>query len=122
MELHLALDDGLWLGTLTQAGARLGLPLVAAGDVHLHARAAKPLQGVFTAVGLGRSLADPTVLARYERTHWLASRPTYLATQLVAGLYTSESAPARLARHVAQRIGQKLPPFRQVVAASLTGA
>ena len=71
---------------------------------------------------LGRSLADPTVLARYERTHWLASRSTYLATQLVAGLYTSESAPARLARHVALRIGQKLTPFRQVVAASLTGA
>ena len=71
---------------------------------------------------LGRSLADPAVLARYERTHWLASRPTYLATQLVAGLYTSESAPARLARHVALRIGQKLTPFRQVVAASLTGA
>ena len=58
VELHLALDDGLWLGTLTQAGARLGLPLVAAGDVHLHARAAKPLQDVITAVGLGRSLAD----------------------------------------------------------------
>lgn len=71
---------------------------------------------------LGRSLADPAVLARYERTHWVASRPTYLATQLVAGLYTSESAPARLARHVALRIGQKLTPFRQVVAASLTGA
>ena len=71
---------------------------------------------------LGRSLADPAVLARYERTHWLASRPTYLATQLVAGLYTSESAPARVARHVALRIGQKLTPFRQVVAASLTGA
>lgn len=71
---------------------------------------------------LGRCLADSTVLARYERTHWLASRPTYLATQLVAGLYTSESAPARLARHVALRIGQKLTPFRQVVAASLTGA
>lgn len=71
---------------------------------------------------LGRSLADPAVLARYERTHWLASRPTYLATQLVAGLYTSESAPARLARHVALRVGQKLAPFRQMVAASLTGA
>jgi ubiquinone biosynthesis UbiH/UbiF/VisC/COQ6 family hydroxylase len=71
---------------------------------------------------LGRSLADPSVLARYERTHWLASRPTYLATQLVAGLYTSESAPARLARHVALRVGQRLAPFRQMVAASLTGA
>lgn len=70
---------------------------------------------------LGRSLADERVLARYERTHWLASRPTYLATQLVTRLYTSESPPARLARHVALRIGQRLAPFRQAVAASLTG-
>jgi len=54
----MALDDGLWLHTLTEVGARLGLPLVAASDVHLHARAAKPLQDVITAVRLGRSLAD----------------------------------------------------------------
>lgn len=53
----MALDDGLWLRTLTQAGVRLGLPLVAAGDVHLHARAAKPLQDVLTAVRLGRAVA-----------------------------------------------------------------
>jgi len=58
VELHMALDDGLWLHTLTEVGARLGLPLVAASDVHLHARAAKPLQDVITAVRLGRSLAD----------------------------------------------------------------
>ncbi|MBS0506056.1 MAG: error-prone DNA polymerase [Proteobacteria bacterium] len=58
VELHMALDDGLWLRTLTQAGARLDLPLVAAGDVHLHARAAKPLQDVITAVRLGRGVAD----------------------------------------------------------------
>ncbi len=58
VELHMALDDGLWLRTLAQAGARLGLPLVAAGDVHMHARAAKPLQDVITAVRLGRRVAD----------------------------------------------------------------
>lgn len=57
VELHTAPDDGLWLRTLTQAGARLGLPLVAAGDVHMHSRAAKPLQDLLTAVRLGRSVA-----------------------------------------------------------------
>ncbi|WP_287804883.1 error-prone DNA polymerase [Diaphorobacter sp.] len=57
VELHTAPDDGLWLRTLTQAGAQLGLPLVAAGDVHMHSRAAKPLQDVLTAVRLGRSVA-----------------------------------------------------------------
>ncbi|WP_312303447.1 error-prone DNA polymerase [Diaphorobacter nitroreducens] len=57
VELHTAPDDGLWLRTLTQAGAQLALPLVAAGDVHMHSRAAKPLQDVLTAVRLGRSVA-----------------------------------------------------------------
>lgn len=104
-------DAACGMHPVTAHGFNLGLKSVEALAVELQ-RARR----------LGRSLADPTVLARYERTHWLASRPTYLATQLVAGLYTSESAPARLARHVALRIGQKLTPFRQVVAASLTGA
>ncbi|MBY0466113.1 MAG: 5-demethoxyubiquinol-8 5-hydroxylase UbiM [Burkholderiales bacterium] len=71
---------------------------------------------------LGRGLADAAVLARYERAHWLASRPTYLATQLVTHLYTHEAAPARLLRQAALRIGQRFAPFRRAVAASLTGA
>lgn len=70
----------------------------------------------------GQPLADAAVLARYERTHWLASRPTYLATQWVAGLYTSETPAARVVRHVALRVGQRLAPFRRALAASLTGA
>lgn len=58
VELHLAPDDGLWLATLQQAGAALGLPLVAAGDVHMHSRLRKPVQDVITAVRLGRSVAE----------------------------------------------------------------
>ncbi|WP_366936010.1 PHP domain-containing protein, partial [Acidovorax sp.] len=57
-ELHLAPDDGLWLATLQRVGAQLGLPLVAAGDVHMHARSRKPLQDVITAVRLGCSVAE----------------------------------------------------------------
>ena len=90
VELHLALDDGLWLGTLTQAGARLGLPLVAAGDVHLHARAAKPLQDVITAVGLGRSLADCGFALQPHAEKRLRPR-----SQL-AGLYPPELLAATL--------------------------
>ncbi len=90
VELHLALDDGLWLGTLTQAGARLGLPLVAEGDVHLHARAAKPLQDVITAVGLGRSLADCGFALQPHAEKRLRPR-----SQL-AGLYPPELLAATL--------------------------
>ncbi|WP_298207735.1 error-prone DNA polymerase [Acidovorax sp.] len=58
VELHLAPDDGLWLATLQQAGAALNLPLVAAGDVHMHSRLRKPLQDVATAVQRGCSVAE----------------------------------------------------------------
>nr|WP_169798051.1 DNA polymerase III subunit alpha [Comamonas terrae] len=58
VELHLAPDDSLWLQTLQQVGAALGIPLVACGDVHMHARSRKPLQDVATAIRLGRPVAE----------------------------------------------------------------
>ncbi len=57
-ELLLRPDDDLWLATLQRVGAALDLPLVAAGDVHMHVRSRKPLQDVLTAVRLGRSVAE----------------------------------------------------------------
>jgi error-prone DNA polymerase len=57
-ELTHGLDDALWLATLREAGARTGVPLVAAGDVHMHVRSRKVLQDVLTAVRLGRPVAE----------------------------------------------------------------
>ena len=37
---------------------RTGVPLVATGDVHMHARSRKPLQDVITAVRLGKPVAE----------------------------------------------------------------
>ncbi|MBT2325683.1 error-prone DNA polymerase [Variovorax paradoxus] len=58
VELQNELDDDLWLATLQQAGAQAGVPLVAAGDVHMHVRSRKPLQDVITAVHEGRPVAE----------------------------------------------------------------
>lgn len=57
-ELLLEGEDELWLHTLQGASEATGLPLVAAGDVHMHARSRKPLQDVMTAVRLGQPVAD----------------------------------------------------------------
>ncbi|WP_198972669.1 error-prone DNA polymerase [Xylophilus sp. ASV27] len=57
-ELHRQMDDALWLAVLQDAGAACGLPLLAAGDVHMHRRSRKRLQDVLTAVRQGRSVAD----------------------------------------------------------------
>jgi error-prone DNA polymerase len=50
-ELHCDNDDHR-LALLTALGTRLGLPMVAAGDVHMHVRARKPLQDLVTAIRL----------------------------------------------------------------------
>lgn len=52
------IDDEVWLHRLRQAGAETGVPLVAAGDVHMHVRSRKPLQDVLTATRVGLPLTE----------------------------------------------------------------
>ena len=52
VELHRGPDDTQRLESLTDLGSRTGLPLVAAGDVHMHLRKRKRLQDVMTAIRL----------------------------------------------------------------------
>ncbi len=58
LELLHGLDDDLWQHTLGQISMHSGVPLVAAGNVHMHVRSRKPLQDVITAVRLGRPVAE----------------------------------------------------------------
>ena len=58
VELLNDLDDDLWLASLQQLANQAGVPLVAAGDVHMHKRSRKPLQDVVTAIREGKSVAE----------------------------------------------------------------
>ncbi|MBI2278012.1 MAG: error-prone DNA polymerase [Dechloromonas sp.] len=51
-ELHAGPDDAAKLAGLQALGEACGLPLVAAGDVHMHLRARRPVQDVLTALRL----------------------------------------------------------------------
>ena len=57
-ERHLRPDDGERLAALRALGAALHLPLVAAGDVHMHARSRRPLQDVLAALRLGTAVQE----------------------------------------------------------------
>jgi len=50
--------DAQWLARLQQLAEATALPLVAAGDVHMHRRSRKALQDVMTATRLGRTVMD----------------------------------------------------------------
>lgn len=52
VELHAGPDDAAKLADLQALGVACGLPLVAAGDVHMHVRARRPVQDVLTALRL----------------------------------------------------------------------
>ncbi|HEY0201898.1 MAG TPA: 5-demethoxyubiquinol-8 5-hydroxylase UbiM [Burkholderiaceae bacterium] len=136
------------LGAMRTAGTRHAYPLVAAwaerfdgprcalvGDaaVGMHPVTAhgfnfgldsveRLARGVLAAHQAGRDVADPAMLARYTREHRLGTLPLYLATNLVAGLYSDERPPARLLRKAALHAAQRVAPFRRAIAAHLVGA
>jgi error-prone DNA polymerase len=56
-ELHLGPDDAARLRALQAIGASSGLPLCAAGDVHMHVRRRRRLQDTMTAIRLRRRVA-----------------------------------------------------------------
>ncbi len=56
-ELHCGPNDRARLASLRALAAASGLPLVAAGDVHMHVRSRRRLQDTLTAIRLGRPVA-----------------------------------------------------------------
>ncbi len=58
VQLLRAGDDGAVLARLTALGAELGLPLLAAGGVHMHVRERRVLHDVMTAIRLNRPVAE----------------------------------------------------------------
>ncbi|MDQ4147637.1 MAG: error-prone DNA polymerase [Pseudomonadota bacterium] len=51
-------NHGIWLEKLRKVGHKLGLPLCAAGDVHMHTRSRRALQDTLTAIRLGKPLSE----------------------------------------------------------------
>ncbi|MFN3581420.1 MAG: error-prone DNA polymerase, partial [Pseudomonas sp.] len=97
VELHCGQDDAQRLAQLREAGQAMDLPLVAAGDVHMHARGRRALQDTMTAIrhhctlseaGLRlfangeRHLRSPAALAEIYPADLLAE------TQVIAGRCT----------------------------------
>ena len=72
------------------------------------------------AMAAGRPFWEASVLQRYERRHRLATRPLYLATRMLAGLYTDDRRPARVLRKLALGAGARLGPFKRFVMSGLT--
>jgi ubiquinone biosynthesis UbiH/UbiF/VisC/COQ6 family hydroxylase len=76
-------------------------------------------QEIRNAIRNCQDIGNLQVLGRYERKHRLASLPIFVATNVVATLFTEESSPAKLARKIALRVSDKLPFFKHQVVKQL---
>ncbi len=100
--------------------AAVGMHPVTAHGFNFGLRGAEALaRRIRTADGRAQDIADPALLRAYDREHRLATRPTYLATNATALLYADERLPARVLRDAALRVGNLVPPFRQLITARL---
>ncbi len=85
VELHRGPDDAARLQACLDAAATLGLPAVAAGDVHMHQRRRRALQDVLTANRVGKTVAAAGTQLFPNGERHLRPRPT-LATLYPAAL------------------------------------
>lgn len=58
VELLLHADESLLFERIRQAAKAASMPLVAAGDIHMHVPSCKPLQDTMTAIRLGKPLCE----------------------------------------------------------------
>jgi error-prone DNA polymerase len=97
-------DDRRVLAACRAMARKLDVPLVAAGDVHMHARERRPLQDTLTAIRLGTSVDRLGFTAYPNAERHL--RPTLE----LAGLYPPELLAESV--HIAERIDFSLDELR----------
>ncbi len=104
LELLHGLDDDLWCHTLERSSQYTGVPLVAAGNVHMHVRSRKPLQDLMTAVRLAKPVAECGFALQPNAEAHLRARLR------LAGIYAPEWLQATL--EVAARCSFSLDELR----------
>ncbi len=75
-----------------------------------------------TALHSGINVASVSVLDSFDREHRAATYPLYVATNALVRLYTDTRPPARMARNLIVRVGDKLSPFKDFMVRRLTEA
>ncbi|MDF7676509.1 5-demethoxyubiquinol-8 5-hydroxylase UbiM [Neisseriaceae bacterium ESL0693] len=69
----------------------------------------------------GKSIASPSLLAQYQALHLPHTRLLYHGTNALVTLFTQESPPARMARHLILRASNHLAPLKKIITKQLTG-
>ena len=101
-------DAAVGMHPVTAHGFNFGLKGVATLSAEIKA-----------AQAAGKDIAANSMLLRYEQAHRRHTRPLFLATHAIAKLYSKDNLPARFLRTSALWIGNRITPFKLVVAGLL---
>ena len=72
------------------------------------------------AAASSQDIGDLSLLRRYERKHLRNTRPIYYGTNEIVKFFTDDRAPAKLARKVAMRLANNIPPIKRIIRNKLT--
>jgi hypothetical protein len=72
------------------------------------------------AVAQRRDIGEPSLLERYQRRHMRTTRPMFHGTNEMVKFFTDDRAPAKLARKIALRVANRLPPLKNAIQNKLT--
>ncbi len=101
--------------------AAVGMHPVTAHGFNLGLRGADTLaQLIIKANKNGEDIASERLLRRYHRNHRNVSRPLYLGTNGIVGLFTNDKPFAKILRKGVLRAGDKIPPLKNFITNQLT--
>ncbi len=101
--------------------AAVGMHPVTAHGFNLGLRSADTLSKlIISAHEKGDDIASEFLLRRYNRKHRNVSRPLYLGTNGIVGLYTNDKPLAKVVRKGLLRFGNRFPPIKKFITHQLT--
>ncbi|MBN0989700.1 5-demethoxyubiquinol-8 5-hydroxylase UbiM [Amphritea pacifica] len=101
--------------------AAVGMHPVTAHGFNLGLRSQETLtKEIKQALSKGLDIGSYTVLEKYQSNHMRVTKPLYMGTNLVVGLFTNDNFAARIARKATLRIANNFSPLKQVITRKLT--
>lgn len=75
---------------------------------------------IINAAAQHRDIGATPLLQRYQNKHMRTTRPMFHGTNEIVKFFTDDRAPAKLARSIALRLANRIPPIKRVIQNKLT--
>ena len=75
---------------------------------------------IIDAAAQGRDIGATSLLQKYQNKHMRTTRPMFHGTNEIVKFFTDDRAPAKLARSIALRLANRIPPIKRVIRNKLT--